>query len=45
MTRKTVEKIFWVKIRQNVVVLHFLAIDNFNFPRKIVEKYRGKNNS
>jgi len=35
---------FWVKkIRENVVVLDFLAVDNFDFTRKIVKKIRMKN--
>ena len=30
------------KIRENVAVLPFLTVDNFNFMRKIVEKLSGK---
>ena len=29
---------FWVKTRENVVVLDFLAVDNFDFTRKIVKQ-------
>ena len=29
---------FWMKTRENVVVLDFLAVDNFDFTRKIVKK-------
>ena len=32
-----------VKTRENVVVLDFLAVDNFDFTRKIVKKNLGKN--
>ena len=35
--RKIVE-LFWVKTRENVAVLDFLAVDNFDFTRKIVKK-------
>ena len=28
---------FWVKTRENAAVLDFLAVDNFDFPRKIVK--------
>ena len=35
-------KFFWVKTRENVVVLDFLAVDNFDFTRKIVKKIWGK---
>ena len=31
-------RFFWVNIRENVVVLDFLAVDNFDFTRKIVKK-------
>ena len=31
--------LFGWKTRENVVVLDFLAADNFDFPRKIVKKY------
>ena len=30
------------KTRENVVVLDFLAVDNFDFTRKIVKKILGK---
>ena len=33
------------KIRENVVVLHFLAVDNFDFTRKFVEKFFWVKNS
>ena len=39
------EKIFdfsWWKTRENVVVLNFLAVDNFDFTRKIVKKNLGE---
>ena len=29
---------FWVKTRENAAVLDFLAVDNFDFTRKIVKK-------
>ena len=32
----------WWKTRENVVVLDFLAVDNFNFTRKIVKKKLGE---
>ena len=35
--RKIVE-LFWVKIRENAAVWDFLAVDNFDFTRKIVKK-------
>ena len=35
--RKIVD-FFWVKTRENVAVLDFLAVDNFDFTRKIVKK-------
>ena len=31
-------KKIWVRTRENVVVLDFLAVDNFDFTRKIVKK-------
>ena len=31
-------RFFWVKTRENVVVLDFLAVDTFDFMRKIVKK-------
>ena len=39
--RKIVE-LFWVKTRENAAVLDFLAVDNFDFTRKIVKKILGK---
>ena len=33
-SRKNVE-LFWVKTRENAAVLYFLAVDNFDFPRKL----------
>ena len=30
--------LFWVKTRENAAVLDFLAVDNFDFTRKIVKK-------
>ena len=33
---------FWWKTRENVVVLVFLAVDNFDFTRKIVKKIVGE---
>ena len=35
--RKVVQ-LFWVKTRENAAVLDFLAVDNFDFTRKIVKK-------
>ena len=29
---------FWVKTREKAAVLDFLAVDNFDFTRKIVKK-------
>ena len=34
--------IFGWKTRENVVVLDFLAVDNFDFTRKIVKKFLGE---
>ena len=39
--RKIVE-FFWVKSRENAAVLDFLAIDNFDFTRKIVNRVLGE---
>ena len=40
--RKIVE-LFWVwKTRENAAVLDFLAVDNFDFMRKIVKKNLGE---
>ena len=39
--RKIVE-LFWVKTRENAAVLDFLAVDNFDFTRKIVKKKLGE---
>ena len=36
------EKIVGWKTRENVVVLDFLAVDNFDFTRKIVKKILGE---
>ena len=36
-------RLFWVKTRENVVVLDFLAVDSFDFTRKIVKKIWVKN--
>ena len=33
---------FGVKTRENLVVLDFLAVDNFDFTRKIVKKILGE---
>jgi len=35
---------FGVKTRENLVVLDILAVDNFDFTRKIVKKNFGKKN-
>ena len=35
-------RFFGCKSRENVVVLDFLAVDNFDFTRKIVKKYLGE---
>ena len=37
LPRKFVD-LFWVKTRENAAVLDFLAVDNFDFTRKIVKK-------
>ena len=42
--RKIVE-LFWVKTRENAAFLDFLAVDNFDFTRKIVKKTFGVKNS
>ena len=34
---------FWWKTRENVVVLDFLAVDNFDFTKKIVKKNLSEN--
>ena len=34
-------ELFWVKTRENAVVLDILAVDNFDFTRKIVKKKFG----
>ena len=39
--RKIVE-LFWVKTRENAAVLDFLAVDKFDFTRKIVKKILGE---
>ena len=39
--RKIVE-LFWVKNRENAAVLDFLAVDNFDFTRKIVKNILGE---
>ena len=41
LPRKIVE-LFWVKTRENAAVLDFLAVDNFDFTRKIVKKMLGE---
>ena len=38
ITQENCRFFFWVKTRENVVVLDFLAVDNFDFTRKIVKK-------
>ena len=35
-------RFFWWKIRENVVVLALLAVDNFDFTKKIVKKNLGE---
>ena len=35
-------RIVWVKIRENTAVLDFLAVDNFDFTRKIANKSLGE---
>ena len=42
ISQEKLSKIFWLKTRKNVAVLHFLAVDNFDFTRKIVDKYLGE---
>ena len=39
--RKIVE-LFWVKTHENAAVLDFLAVDNFDFTRKIVKTILGE---
>ena len=39
--RKVVQ-LFWVKTRENAAVLDFLAVDNFDFTRKIVKPILGE---
>ena len=39
--RKVVQ-LFWVKTRENAAVLDFLAVDNFDFTRKIVKQILGE---
>ena len=39
--RKIVEFV-WVKTRENTAVLDFLAVDNFDFTRKIVKNILGE---
>ena len=39
--RKIVE-LFWLKTREYAAVLDFLAVDNFDFTRKIVKKKLGE---
>ena len=39
--RKIIE-LFWVKTRENAAVLDFLAVDSFDFTRKIVKKIWGE---
>ena len=39
---KKIVDFFWWKTRENVVVLGFLAVDNFDFTRKIVKKIFGE---
>ena len=31
---RIIVELFWVKTRENAAVLDFLAVDNFDFPRK-----------
>ena len=38
---KKIVELFWVKTRENAAVLDFLAVDNFDFTRKIVKKNLG----
>ena len=39
--RKVVQ-LFWVKTRENAAVLDFLAVDNFEFTKKIVKNILGE---
>ena len=41
-TRKMVKKYFGWKTRENAMVLHYLAVDHFDFPRKIVGIFLGQ---
>ena len=41
-TRKMVKKYFGWKPRENAVVLHYLAVDHFDFTRKIVQIFWAK---
>ena len=36
-------RFFWVKTRENVVDLDFLAVDNFDFTRKILDRKTREN--
>ena len=36
------KKIFWMKTRENAAVLDFLAVENFDFTRKIVKNILGE---
>ena len=42
---RNIVELFWMKIRENAAVLDFLAVDNFDFTRKIVNKKFGVKNS
>ena len=35
-------KLFWVKAREYAAILEFLAVDNFDFTRKIVKNILGE---
>ena len=39
VSRKKLSKYFWVKKIVKILVLHFSIVDNFNFTKKIVEKF------
>ena len=43
ISREKLSIFFWVKTRENAAVLDFLAVDNFDFTRKIAKKNWVKN--
>ena len=41
ISQEKLSKKFWVKTRENAEVMDFLAVENFDFTRKIVKKILG----